>query len=502
ISYKGNILSDEFQIAEVINSKVFYQLGFNLQYEGHGLNLNDLHLSTQGALTNILIGKNNLDSAYIDAVLYDKVIHVNGDIIDPNVTLAFDSKIDIKEPEIIYDVETNVHYANLKNLGLVKKDSIIVLNSNIITHLIGNSINNLNGDLLADQISIKTSKGDFTIDDIYFSAEGNETSRLLILKSNVVDVEMTGEIDLNTLGPYFRALAMRYAPAIGLEMKPYNRQTFDLNLNIKSFEPISAFLDPSLTLEDGAKLEAHFSSEEYTAKFDAFSPFVKWKGFELENLKISENANQNAFSLDIIADKLILKDSVSINHIEINNVLAKDSLIFSINAAQQTDSNYLSLNGNIHFAHNKPAYIKFNNSTIILNHQPWTINTDAQMRVSKGKFYLNNLQVSHENQLVDFNGIVSNENDKLEIKFSRFNLSSLESFTKPLGIEVLGELNGKIDIYSAFKKPYLSANISTTPLVYNQIPIGHLKLIADFDPESKIANLDIQLIDDIQRGLT
>ncbi|MGH2623884.1 MAG: translocation/assembly module TamB domain-containing protein, partial [Sphingobacterium sp.] len=295
---------------------------------------------------------------------------------------------------------------------------------------------------------------------------------------------------------------MRYAPAIGLEMTPYNRQTFDLNLNIKSFEPISAFLDPSLTLEDGAKLEAHFSSEEYTAKFDAFSPFVKWKGFELKNLKISENANQNAFSLDIIADKLILKDSVSINHIEINNVLAKDSLIFSINAAQQTDSNYLSLNGNIHFAHNKPAYIKFNNSTIILNHQPWNINTDAQMRVSKGKFYLNNLQVSHENQLVDFNGIVSNDNDKLEIKFSRFNLGSLESFTKPLGIEVLGELNGKIDIYSAFKKPYLSADISTTPLVYNQIPIGHLKLVADFDPESKIANLDIQLIDDIRRGLT
>jgi len=502
ITYSGKIQSDEFQIAEVINSKVLEKLGFNLQYEGNGLNLNDLHLSAQGSLTKIQIGQNNLDSAYIDAVLYDKLINVFGEITDTEITLAFDSKIDIKEPEIIYDVEANVDYANLKTMGFVKKDSIIVYNSNIITHLVGNSINNLNGDLLADQISIKTSKGQFTIDDIYFSAEGNETDRLLILKSNVVDVEMTGEIDLNTLGSYFKALAMRYAPAIGLETMPYNRQTFDLNLNIKSFEPISAFLDPSLTLEDGATLEAHFSSEDYTAKFDAFSPFVKYKGFKLENLKISENADQNAFSLDIIADKLFLKDSISINHVEINNLLTKDSLIFSINGAQETDSNYLSLNGNIHFAHNKPAYIKFNKSAIILNHKPWHINTDAEMRVSKGKFYLNNLQISHENQVVDFNGIVSNENDKLEIKFSRFNLSSLESFTTPLGIKISGELNGNIEIYSIFKKPYLSANISTTPLVYNQIPIGHLKLVADFDPESKIANLNILLIDDIRRGLT
>ncbi|VTQ03995.1 hypothetical protein [Sphingobacterium daejeonense] len=84
--------------------------------------------------------------------------------------------------------------------------------------------------------------------------------------------------------------------------------------------------------------------------------------------------------------------------------------------------------------------------------KPWTFNTDAEMRVSKGKFYLDNLVASQGNQKVEFNGVLSNEDDKLEVQFSRFNLHSLESVTKPMGIHLDGELNGHIEVHSIFKK--------------------------------------------------
>lgn len=502
IVYAGNLQSDDFQIGNLINSNSIKNSAFDLNFDGQNLDFKEIQLNIIGDLRNFQMGNNQYDSISVDAFLFEEQIEANGHISDKNVALAYDGKINLQEEQSVYNVDAQIDMINLKKLGFVTKDSIIIYDSNISTHLTGNNLNNLNGDLRANQISMETSKGKFTIDDVYFSAEGNEMDRSLILKSNVMDAEVRGIIDLNTIVPYFKALAMRYAPAIGLETEAYNPQLFDLDLNIKSFEAVSAFLDPTLTLEDGATLEAHFSSEDFTAQFTAFSPFVKYQGVNLQNLTINENADQNAFSLNLKADKVFLTDSIFVNNVEINNILSNDSLLFNIKAAEDTDENFMRLNGNIHFAHNKPAYIRFDESTIVLNYEPWTFNTDAEMRVSKGKFYLDNLVASQGNQKVEFNGVLSNEDDKLEVKFSRFNLHSLESVTKPMGIHLDGELNGHIEVHSIFKKPYLSANVSTTPMVWNQIPIGQMVLLADFDPESKVANLDFQLLDDRKRGLT
>jgi len=502
IVYAGKVQSEEFQLGNLINSKGIKNTAFDLDFDGQNLDFKEIQLNIIGDVRNFQLGDYQYDSIAVDAFLFEEQIEMNGHISDKNIALAYDSKIDLKNEQSSYNVDAQIDMINLKRLGFVSKDSIIIYDSNISSHLTGNNLNNLNGDLRANQISMETSKGKFTIEDVYFAADGNEMDRLLTLKSNVIDAEMKGVIDLNTLIPYFKALAMKYAPAIGLETESYNPQIFDLDLNIKSFEAVSAFLDPTLILEDGATLEAHFSSEDYTAQFNAFSPFVSYQGINLQNLSINENADDNAFSLNLKADKIFLTDSIFVDNIEINNVLSKDSLLFNIKGAEETAQNYMRMNGNIHFAHNKPAYIKFEESTIVLNHEPWIFNTDAEMRVSKGKFYLNNLVASQGNQRVEFNGVLSNEDDKLEIQFSRFNLHSLETFTKPMGVHLDGELNGNIEVHSIFKKPYLSANVSTTPLVWNQIPIGQMVLLADFDPESKIANLDFQLLDDRKRGLT
>jgi len=501
ITYQGHLASKSFQLGELIGSKSFKNTAFAFDFDGQSLDFNKMKLQLEGGLRNFQFGNYSYDSVEVSGLLDQKLIDVTGFIQDPNAQLAYDAKVDFQSAEASYDVSADVELINLKKMGFVEKDSIVIFNSQINTHLTGNNLNNLNGDVIAEQINMQTTKGDFTVNDLFFSAEGTQMDRLLTLRSNVLDAEMKGVIDLNTLIPYFKALAMRYAPAIGLTVEPYNPQIFDLQLNVKSFEPVSAFLDPTLILDDGASLEAHFSSEDFTAEFTAFSPFVRYQGINVQNIHIRENADEEAFSLDVTADKLFLSDSIFVTDIEINNILSNDSLLFSINGAKETDLNYLRLNGDIHFAHNKPAYIHFNKSSIIVNKEPWTLNTDAEMRVSKGKFYLTNLIASQGQQKVAFNGVLSNEDDKLEVNFSKFNLNALEVVLKPLGIRLDGELNGDIELHSAFKKPYLSANVQTSPLVYNQIPIGQLRLLADFDPETKQANLDLQLLDDLNKGL-
>src|SRR5690606_27587630 len=213
--------------------------------------------------------------------------------------------------------------------------------SNVQATLQGNSLNSMNGHIISDHLHFRSSRGEFTIGYVDFESRGDERSKQLTIQSEVVDGVMSGQIDLNTVGAYFESLAMRYAPAINIRQRPYEAQNFDLQIHIKSFEPISALFDPHLRLESGARLSAQFSSADYTAKFKAFSPVVSYKGVKISNLSMTEEADDRAFSLDVTADRLSFFDSTYIDRIHINNVLANDSLRFAISMSEEKRPNYL-----------------------------------------------------------------------------------------------------------------------------------------------------------------
>src|SRR5690606_36957273 len=227
-----------------------------------------------------------------------------------------------------------------------------------------------------------------------------------------------------------------------------------------------------------------------------------YKGISIKNLTLSEDADNEDFSLDIVADRLSLTDSTYIDNIRISNVLANDSLNFKIALSETNRANYVNLNGNIHFAHNKPAHIRLEKSDVVLNNEQWEINQDAELRVSKGKIYLNNLLFKRDRQQVTIDGILSDQNDALNIVFHHFSLASLSGITKPLGIQLVGNLSVDLRFNSVFANHNLSSHISTTPIVYNNLPIGTVNIDADYDPNygkiillSKLRDIDGDGID-------
>ncbi|KAF5281390.1 hypothetical protein FQR65_LT14728 [Abscondita terminalis] len=276
------------------------------------------------------------------------------------------------------------------------------------------------------------------------------------------------------------SLAMRYAPAIGFETKPYNKQNFDLFLNVKSFNPIASFVDPNLTLRT---VQPSMQTSLLKIIQHSFRPqsCCRYNGIKLSNLIIEENANQEALALMITADRLNLSDSAYINNINLTNILSKDSLLFNVKLSQQSSHKYPGiLNGNILFAHNKPAYLNFSPSNRTVNKKK-NINQDAQVRISKGKVYMENLKLSQGEQEIKVDGAMSDENDKINFAFNNFGLASLDGFTKPMGIAMQGK--------TQFRS------------VTTDCRIGQLKLMATYNPEGSLVDLDVDLADGINKQL-
>ncbi|MFZ4863896.1 translocation/assembly module TamB domain-containing protein [Sphingobacterium sp. Mn56C] len=501
LSYKGQFTSDRFAVNKLVNTTILGTAGLDMEVDGSGLALDDLTLKFKGLLKQAEVNSYSYQQVNIAGDLSDRVLTLTGNVDDTNLKVDYKSQIDWKGKDPNYLLDAQLDYAYLYKLNLTKRDSVIIQKAHINTNLFGGSLNTVTGHLYADSIALQTPKGLFEIQSVNFEAQGNAQQRALTLKSDILDIDMSGSIDLNTIVPYFKSLAMRYAPAINIDQLPYNPQDFDLTLNLKSFKPLAALLDPSLNLDDGAFINASFSSENYTARFVAFSPTVTYQGIKLTNLSVEENAGEKAFSLHVLADRLNFSDSAYIKNISIHNILANDSLVFSVELSEAKSANYVDLQGNIHFAHNAPAYIKFKPSTILINNEEWQLSSDAVMRVSKGKIYINNLLMSQAEQKINLNGVLSNADDKLDIKFDKFSLSSLNGITNPMGISLRGFLSGNLQLSSIFKQPLANINIQTTPIIYNEIPIGKLDLSADLEPTTGIANLQVNLEDETKNGV-
>ncbi|MFD2597427.1 translocation/assembly module TamB domain-containing protein [Sphingobacterium corticis] len=498
--YAGALTSPNFNLGAIAKNNIVGNAGLDLKFDGKNTDLSKLDIALEGTLTQLELQQNTLQKVQLQANLKEQILQTTGQISDPFAALTYDAQIDLSAQQPIYKLSANVDQLHLSALHFLKKDSIVARNVDLNAEFAGTDINNLSGFIETDAIALQTQDGLFQIEDFKFESAGDQTNRKLILQSNVLDAELIGTLDLNTIQAYFQSLAVQYAPAIGLEKQPFNDQNFDLKVALKSFDPVSSFLDLPLSLDDGALLNANFSSDNYIGNFNFSSPSLNYNGVKLHNLRIDEKTDAKNFSLRLLADRLSVADSIFVNKISVENILSNDSLHFAIKAAESDWPDRLRLNGHIHFEHNKPAYIHFEESNIVLNNDPWKIQAQKEIRVSKGKLYFDQFRFTRNQENVEFNGILSNEDDELQISFNRFGLQSLEAITNPLGIHLRGEMNGQVAIHSVLKSPYFKANIQTTPIVYNAIPIGQLNLDADFNPENKLVDIKVNLLDALHRG--
>lgn len=493
IKYAGNFQSKKFDVGRITKLKDLGTTGFNLQVDGTGTDPKKLSLKIKGDLSNFNFKNYSYQYIQIEGNTAKQLVLASGQIYDPNLKLQFTTDIDWSfKPN--YHLDADIQQANLKKLNFFQGDSINIINTKFHTSLIGDNINNITGEFKSDSVNFTSSKGQFVIRDINFLAEGDENARSLTLQSAIGHIDLKGRIDLNTIVPYFKALAMRYAPAIGFENNIFNRQDFDLNINITSFKPIATFFRKDIALDSGATLNAKFESEKQTASFNFYAPEFKYNGIRLTHLIVDQNANLKNMELQTSIDRINFTDSTYIKNVNISNTLANDSLQFNIKMSELEASNSLDLNGVIRFAHAKPAYINFYPSNILINRERWLVNNDAQLKISKGKWYFEKLTLSHDEQNVHIDGILSNEvSDQINLKFQDFNLTSLNGITKPHGINLSGNLNGNIEVNSVFKAPFVVANIKTSPILYNNIPIGSLALSANYDPENQLVKLDSKI---------
>jgi len=492
-SYSGNVKTYDFGIGPLINEKSLGKITAKLYVKGRGTEINTLSEKLSGDIDYIDFNNYRYRNVKIDGTFIKKYFDGSVKVNDKNLQLVFDGGVNLNPKLPEFNFKATIKNAKLKALKLYK-DSLKI-DATFSTNFSGSNLNNIQGNLVIQQIRLDNVKGIYNIDSVKLVANGIGKDRSLTINSDIMDASLKGQYDLNTIIPYYTALAKKYIPSLKTNNLKYGDQIFTLNLNIKKFEPIAELVAPGLEIEDQAILIGNFDSPNDIATLNGFVKKLKYKGIIVNNIIVDETTSANQLQATLTSDRVDLNDSLYIKNVNISNILRNDSLQLNVKLSNSDDANQLDLNGLIEFASDTTAKVSILPSILKINSEDWKIQEKVRISFQNGKTEITNYELSNGNQLLTIDGTLSSDPaDLLAIGFKNFDMKTMNPFVKTLGVKLAGKANGETKLYNVLKSPRVSDNLKIDSLQFNNIYIGTLTDTSSYDKTKNLANIYTNIV--------
>ncbi|MBC7418815.1 MAG: translocation/assembly module TamB domain-containing protein [Pedobacter sp.] len=494
-SYAGNVKTYDFDIGNLINEKLLGRTSSSLYVKGRGTEVKTLNESLLGQVEYLDFNGYRYRNIKVDGTFDKKFFKGKLSINDKNVKLNFDGGVNLNPKLPVFNFNANIQNANLLNLKLLK-DSMSV-SAQFNTNFSGTNLDNIEGRLLVDNITMKDHEGVYAIDSVHLVAEGVGRKRNLAINSDILDASITGQYDLNSIGSYYKAIAKTYIPSLDTKIFKYNDQLFTFSLKIKNFEPLAQIIVPGLILDEGASFLGNFDSKNKKASLTGSIKTLNYKGILVDNIIIDENTSAQQLQVIITSDKVQLNDSLYIKDVNISNILRNDSLSFNVKMSNSNEVNQLDLNGLVEFTRNvdTTARLSVLPSILKINNEDWKIQEKVRIVLNNGKTQVSNFDLTNGKQRITANGFISdNEEDALKFGFENFNLRTLNPFTKGFGVILGGNVNGNTKLFGILNKPKINNNVKIDSLSFNTIYLGTLTDTSSYNNNTNQINVYTKII--------
>jgi len=493
-SYSGNVKTFDFDFRSLLGENSLNRATLSADIKGTGFDLKTL------------TGKLNAKVKYLDFNRYRyNNVNVNGTfrkkyfdgavlVNDPNLKLSFKGDVNLNPTLPVFHFISDIKGARLNKLHFLK--DTIAVDARFSSDFSGNSIDNINGNVLLRQVKLVNPTNSYLVDSLYFAAAGRGRERELTLKSSLADGSLKGDYDLNTLPSYFKTLVKKYIPSLQTKFVPPKPQNFAFRLNLKNLDPITTLFIPKLKIPEQGTFVGNFNSFNKTATLNGLIKTIQYDKMVFHDLLIDESTDNEDIDINISLSKVNFTDSLFIKNINITNFLKHDSLNFNIKLSDKNAVNQLDLYGLVEFGRDTTAKLKILPSDIIIEQQKWRIAEQVRIRIlENARTQIAGFVLSNGLQKISIDGFISPKpEDKLKVAFDRFSLASLDQLTKASGIKLTGTLNGDAVLSSITSTPGVESDLHADSITINKTAIGNLNLSAKLDNDNKIALVNLNLL--------
>jgi len=476
-SYSGNIVLDNFNIGALLGRKDVGRTTLNLDVDGVGFTEKYLNTIVKGDINKLDYNKYRYSNIVVNGNF--KLPYYKGQVSinDPNLNLTFDGLVDLSKRESRYDFHINVENSDLQKLRFVN-DSISHFKGDAVVQVSGNSIENLQGNIIIKDAEYQNPQATYVFDDVTISSnfDDDRLRTITINSADIVEGRIVGKFQFAQLDK----LVMNSVGSLYTNYKPYKvKKGQFLRFNFHVYNKVVEMLYPELKIDSSTVVRGKIDADLQEFKFGFRSKQITAAKNTFDNIRISidnKNPLYNAFvELDSIKTPYY-----KIRDFNLINVTSKDTLfVRSEFKGGDKGQDYFNLDLYHTIDKKKNNIVGIKKSEMKFKDYLWYLNEDAakdnQIVFDQyfKNFTIDNIVLSHENQKIDLNGIIKGKDYKdIVLNFEDVDINKITPYNSKFVFN--GNLNGNIN-YKQNKDVYQpTASIVVDHLNMNKVDLGTL----------------------------
>ena len=492
--YDGQFELDNFDLGAFLEEKDLGRTSVVLDINGTGFSKKYLNTKMKGNIGQFKYNSYTYRNINVDGTM--KMPYFKGffDSKDPNLKMTFDGLVDLSKKKKEYDFDAKIVYADLKKTNLYTKDAKSIFSGNITMKAKGNTLEDLAGIVELENISYTNQKADYYFDNAFITSsfDTDNIRTITLNSSDMIDGQVVGKYQTKQIRKIVEnaigSLYANYSPH-----KLSKNQFLDFDFTI--YNKILEVFYPEITIGENTHVKGKINADEGLFQFDFKSPFVDAFENKFSGIKVDIDNKNPLYNAYIELDSVNTKN-YKISEFSLINLTLNDTLFARTEfKGGEKGEDKFDLNLYHTIDENKQSVIGFKKSDITFKNYQWFVNekeTKGNTIVfDKGfkNFNFNQLTLSHNEQFIDFNGVMKGDTFKdFNFTFNDVDISKVTPDIKNLNLG--GKLNGELK----YKQDNLiyepSTDLTIDSLVVNEIELGDLKLEVSGDESFKKFNVD------------
>lgn len=441
-------------------------------------------------------------------------LHFSAEGDQSNVKFAFESGNDDARIKLEGDAafQTNrVDDANVRlevskliptALGLSGRNGM-AYSGRLLASLRGSGVNDIEGVVTLGNVQVLDSAGSNLIEmrSAVLTASGAPGERDIKLRSDFVDMDLTGSYNAGTLASTLKCIAASKFPALfatdELDYAGNEENKFIITARIKETEDFADRLKLPVSLMYPLTLSGKLDGSNLTASLDVAAPYIRQGNKLIEGTSLKLDCD--SAGLLTAHTKVPTKDGLMA--VNLDNHFGKDSALTTID--WQIDRKRI-YRGNLGFStHLRPdgnegvvTQVRILPGEMQFNDTVWTVGSASMTAYGKDQIVIDHLNAGRSGQYVKIDGTVSKRvDDVVKIDLNNVNLDYI---FESLGIDkarIGGDATGEFTASALLSpEPHLTTpGLNVKDISYNATVLGDAVVKSRWDGERRAITLNAEI---------
>ncbi len=494
-TYSGKLTATGFDLGKFwsLGNKVG-KVSFSAQVKGSGFTSAKVNAKLSGNISNVELNGYAYKNITVDGDVAKKLFNGTVKVDDNNINLDFKGSVDFREKQPVFNFYAIVKNAALDKLNIVHRDTAVMFSADAALNMRGFNFDEFDGNFSMTNVVYTEGIKNAKIDKLDFTSAIDGDERLLNLRSDVLDVALSGKYVLSAVPAAFAEVLNKFLPPFIIDLKKVKSNqsaTFNFVGKIKDVNKILDIFIPGLSLSQQTVFNGNVDMEKGRITSFLSSPWIYYNNILTDSVSLTAMDHSGALQLDVHSARVKLSDSLVMKNIFVNANSRKSQSSVQIQIENDSIStSKLTLNTEQKFLNGNTLFHVLP-SQILVQGQTWIVNPANQILFDSTGIRFTSLTFTQDTQQVNFAGVISKKpEDKLRLSLTQFNSSLLNQLLNVYDVSLGGRANGYVDLAGTFNHPILTGDMSINKFVFNGDTLGNAAAKMDWGVDKKRIHVD------------